>query len=876
MMKSVIEHISVGLLGLTLIGIAVPVRAQSVVPAIDGTGTLTTTTGDRFDIQGGQLSGDGANLFHSFSQFGLQPSETANFLSSPTIQNILSRVIGGDASIINGLIQVSGGNSNLYLMNPAGIIFGANARLDVPAAFTATTANGIGLGANWFSATGANDYAALVGTPSRFAFTTSQPGAIVNAGNLKLSDGQNLTLLGGTVMNTGELSTSGGQVTVAAVPGKNLVRITQAGHLLSLEIQPLSQSGNQPATWTIPIASLPQLLTGGGTENANGLAVNSKNEVTLSGSGIQVPSDAGTSIVSGTVNTSSAAPGQAGDIQVLGEKVGLVNATINASGPNGGGTVLIGGDYQGKGGVPKASRTYMSQDSVISADSLLQGDGGRVVVWSNQSTEFYGNISARGGENSGDGGSVEVSGGNLTFQGKVNAGAAHGKAGTLLIDPVDIAIADCGGATPPVGCNTTTFSGIPSAQVGQVLANDVGPTILYESQLEGIDGNTQINLEATNNITLEKLTDTRLGLNVGNGAVTFKADADNSGAGDFSMDPADTLDTSGRALTISGANIATGNIQAGDVELSVRNNLGVQTITTTGTKVMLSSNNGNITVGSIVGRNGSLGTSVALSAKAGTIQLGTEQIQGSIRVGDTGNQTNSTITIEAASFRAINPFTNAITEVDPQGNQFPAGQRTPTNLSAYPANVDIFANRIGSGRFQLQFGDQQPIVKDFVHEGDPQVPPPTLISIRLLQDKVFTVGKPLSSTGSGTEGFITIGQGPQPDVLVLLRNEAFNASIDPDPNPKTGSGNGGGETPTNTNNNGSAVREAVANNARTIEVQRHQANNSSNCQLPEKIAQTDQILDIRGVLPPEQSAQITQQNAQIQPCIDSPDNPPIR
>uniref|UniRef100_A0ACD5GZT2 Filamentous hemagglutinin N-terminal domain-containing protein n=1 Tax=Desertifilum tharense IPPAS B-1220 TaxID=1781255 RepID=A0ACD5GZT2_9CYAN len=66
----------------------------------------------------------GTNLFHSFEQFGLSEGQIANFLSSPQIQNILGRVIGGDASIINGLIQVSGGNSNLFLINPAGILFG--------------------------------------------------------------------------------------------------------------------------------------------------------------------------------------------------------------------------------------------------------------------------------------------------------------------------------------------------------------------------------------------------------------------------------------------------------------------------------------------------------------------------------------------------------------------------------------------------------------------------------------------------------------------------------------------------------------------------------------------------------------------------------
>ncbi|HEY9650433.1 MAG TPA: filamentous hemagglutinin N-terminal domain-containing protein, partial [Coleofasciculaceae cyanobacterium] len=113
---------------LTLIPAA---NAQPITPAADGTATSITQEGNRFDIHGGTLSGDGANLFHSFEQFGLDRNQVANFLSNPQIQNILGRVVGGEASLINGLIQVTNGNSNLFLMNPAGIIFGSNAQLNV-------------------------------------------------------------------------------------------------------------------------------------------------------------------------------------------------------------------------------------------------------------------------------------------------------------------------------------------------------------------------------------------------------------------------------------------------------------------------------------------------------------------------------------------------------------------------------------------------------------------------------------------------------------------------------------------------------------------------------------------------------------------------
>ena len=120
-------------LGFGLLPLAV--RSQPVVPATDGTNTVVKSEQNRIDISGGQLSGNGANLFHSFSQFNLSEGQIANFLTNPNIQNILGRISGDNVSVINGLISISGGNSNLFLMNPAGIVFGQNARLNVPGSF---------------------------------------------------------------------------------------------------------------------------------------------------------------------------------------------------------------------------------------------------------------------------------------------------------------------------------------------------------------------------------------------------------------------------------------------------------------------------------------------------------------------------------------------------------------------------------------------------------------------------------------------------------------------------------------------------------------------------------------------------------------------
>jgi filamentous hemagglutinin family protein len=255
-------------------------HAQEIQPAADGTGTIVNPAGSTFNITGGTTSSSGANLFQSFTNFGLSNGQVANFLSAPNTQNILSRVTGGNFSLIDGLLKVTGSNANLFLVNPSGIVFGPNASLNVPAAFMATTANGVAFGSQWFNALGQNNYASLNGSPSSLGFTMSRPGAIINAGNLSVGPGQALSLIGGTVASTGQLS--GGQVTLAAVPGEHYVRLGQPGSPLSIEV-PIS-GAQMPTNWDLPIYSLPELLTGTGA----GLTVADDGTVKLVGSQLTV------------------------------------------------------------------------------------------------------------------------------------------------------------------------------------------------------------------------------------------------------------------------------------------------------------------------------------------------------------------------------------------------------------------------------------------------------------------------------------------------------------------------------------------------------------------------------------------------------------
>jgi filamentous hemagglutinin family protein len=223
--------------------IAPPAQAQIVPTAIGAPGaTGTIVTPDGGQISGGQTIG--ANLFHSFSQFSVSPGATADFQTTAAIQNVLARVNGGNASAIDGLLKLSGSNANLYLMNPAGIIFGPNAQLNLPASFTATTATSIGFGSRTdyaatydnFQAVGPNIYANMSGVPYTFNFPQGATGSIVNYGNLtgyiptfgisgnglQAGESNALAFIGNTIFSPAGIYTKGANI-VAITPPEGTV-----------------------------------------------------------------------------------------------------------------------------------------------------------------------------------------------------------------------------------------------------------------------------------------------------------------------------------------------------------------------------------------------------------------------------------------------------------------------------------------------------------------------------------------------------------------------------------------------------------------------------------------------------------------------------
>ncbi len=221
----------------------------AILPAVaevvtDGTmGAVQQLSGPRFTIDQslGRLSGQ--NLFHSFERFNLQNGESAHFTGQPSIQNVISRVTGGSASIIDGSIQSDIGSQGFYFINPAGILMGKNARVDVPAAFHLSTADKLVFSDQQVFYSHADQPSQLsVASPQRFGFIQPQQVQIaINGSELSLNPNQAISISAANIsIDQASLSSHSGQIKIQAVgsattevdPGQYRGRESANGNLL--------------------------------------------------------------------------------------------------------------------------------------------------------------------------------------------------------------------------------------------------------------------------------------------------------------------------------------------------------------------------------------------------------------------------------------------------------------------------------------------------------------------------------------------------------------------------------------------------------------------------------------------------------------------
>jgi len=415
----------------TLAQFALP-AAEAQITLDGSTGAAGALSGPNYEIGADVGTQTGGNLFHSFGEFNINTEESATFTGPDSVSNIVSRVTGGNASRIDGLLRSGIPGADFFLLNPGGVMFGSNAMLDIGGSFHVSTADYLRLGEDGrFDALEIENSVLSTAPPSVFGFLGNEPAGIGVGGQLVTPPGETLSLTGGNVEIAGAmLAAQSGKISIASVASAGEVVTTESGP----DISAFEQHGDI-------------LISGGSVVNVSG--------------------------------------DPAGEIHIRGGNflVGNPNSTLVAVTQNGGAVdIQVSGDMliadQGKIFTATAAGGR-SGDVSVSATSLYISNGG-------------GLYTQTGGE--GEGGNIGLNAGNLEISDGAAVFAetsGRGKAGNISLSTDILSITRGGGAfTQTAGSGP---SGDISISAETLMLNE-GGKIFTQTGGEGAGGN--IDMEA--------------------------------------------------------------------------------------------------------------------------------------------------------------------------------------------------------------------------------------------------------------------------------------------------------------------------------------------------------------------------------------------
>ena len=405
--------------------------AQIVPDTTLGSENSTVTSTDTVDaINGGATRG--TNLFHSFQEFNVNQGRAAYFNQPIGIENILTRVTGANPSNIQGTLGVAGGNANLFLINPNGIIFGQNASLDVRGSFVGTTANAIGFGEQgFFSATDPKTPPLLTIQPSALFFNQTNIGSIENrsiapagtnlsgqpVAGLRVPNGQSLLLLGGDIaINGGRLYALGGRVQLGGIASSGTVGLNANGSNLNLNLpdEPVKANVSLTNGAVVNVAA-----NGGGT-----IDINAKN----------VDISVNSSLLAGIATGVGTPETQAGDVTLNATEAVTISQSsriqnlVNPNATGNSGNINI-----------RARALDLTSGSVLRAFTLGRGSAGDVIIDTSDAVKIdsSGIIGGVGSSGAGDSGDINIKAGSLSFSNGAVIDSrtfGQGKAGNININ----------------------------------------------------------------------------------------------------------------------------------------------------------------------------------------------------------------------------------------------------------------------------------------------------------------------------------------------------------------------------------------------------------------------------------------------------------
>jgi len=419
-------------------------------------GTVVTQSGTVHTITGGTRPRNGPNLFHSFDHFTVGTNDTASFSGPTGIVNILSRVTGGQPSVIDGQLQSTIPGANLYLLNPGGVVFGPRASLDVKGSFHVSTADYVRLadGAR-FSAHLSETSTLTVAPPVAFGFLGPTPARIDILGStLEVSAGQTLSVVGGdlgitSLFTAPNLSAPGGRIHLVSVASGGEVVFDPAGRDPALQVNSFARLGEM----TLQDTRLDVSSDGGGT-------------IVIRGGRLMVDNTTMTAFTGDRDGAKMAI-----DLR-LAEDV-VVDNSIIAAGSAGRGNV---GEIRAEAGT-----ITLRSGAVIASLARSSGKGGDITLYARESVSISGRndqgvastigtfAAAEPGRISLSAPSVTIDGGIVGTPSLAAGGFIGGRAGDLVVKADNLTISGGGGITS--GTATDSDGGSITIETGQLTIN---------------------------------------------------------------------------------------------------------------------------------------------------------------------------------------------------------------------------------------------------------------------------------------------------------------------------------------------------------------------------------------------------------------------
>ncbi len=499
-----------GMLLFAALALCLPAAAQVV---LDGTlGRAGPLAGPNFAVTADLGRQVGANLFHSFSQFGLSQGQSATFSGPANVANVISRVTGGSPSSIDGTIRSTIAGADLYFFNPAGIAFGPNASLDVGGAFLVGTAHQLRLGEGGrFDAGNPAASTLTAAPPEAFGFLGGQGALSFTGTRLATPAGSALVAAGGplALREGATLHAPSGALGLASVAGTGEAAFGAGGIAsasgsrgpitLSDAVVYTDGAGGRPAG-PVRIFGGDIVLGGESTVSASTLSAGAGGAIDVAAGSLAVTGDSRIMAVTwgsgdagairidaergvrlsgeGRITAQSQGAGAAGDIAIRADTLtvedGFIGTTTFATG-RGGSIAVDVGDLVLDGGYLTTNSSWVGS-----------GDAGSLVVRASRGIAITGNfagLSATTAE--GRGGSILVETPSLTLErgghvntfttGSGNAGEIVLRVGELRMDSLGYVSASAGAeATGAGGSITIEAGGIALSRSSQVLSTTAG------------------------------------------------------------------------------------------------------------------------------------------------------------------------------------------------------------------------------------------------------------------------------------------------------------------------------------------------------------------------------------------------------------------